>query len=76
MKRLARSSSMDGEFAHALTSRSFPPCLCQSKSRSCFALAAKLFDPVPLDQMTDAENALIEAATDIPGRGQRAIEYC
>jgi F-type H+-transporting ATPase subunit alpha len=29
------------------------------------ALAAKLFDPVPLDQMTDAENALLEAA-DIP----------
>ena len=29
------------------------------------ALAAKLFDPVPLDQMTDAENALIEAAADI-----------
>jgi F-type H+/Na+-transporting ATPase subunit alpha len=30
------------------------------------ALTAELFDRVPLDQMTDAEHALREAATDIP----------
>jgi F-type H+-transporting ATPase subunit alpha len=30
------------------------------------ALTAELFDRVPLDQMTDAENALREAAADIP----------
>jgi F-type H+-transporting ATPase subunit alpha len=30
------------------------------------ALNARLFDRVPLDQMTDAEHALHEAAADIP----------
>ena len=30
------------------------------------ALTAELFDPVQLDQMTDAEHALREAAVDIP----------
>ncbi len=30
------------------------------------ALTAKLFDPVPLDQMTDAENAVRAAAANIP----------
>ena len=30
------------------------------------ALTAKLFDPVPIDQMTDAEHALHEAAAHIP----------
>jgi F-type H+-transporting ATPase subunit alpha len=30
------------------------------------ALTAELFDRVPLDQMTDAEHALREAAADIP----------
>jgi F-type H+/Na+-transporting ATPase subunit alpha len=30
------------------------------------ALSAKLFDPVPLDRMTDAEHAMHEAATTIP----------
>jgi F-type H+-transporting ATPase subunit alpha len=30
------------------------------------ALTAKLFDPVPLDQMTDAQHAVCEAAANIP----------
>jgi F-type H+-transporting ATPase subunit alpha len=30
------------------------------------ALTAELFDRVPIDQMTDAEHALIKAAADIP----------
>jgi F-type H+-transporting ATPase subunit alpha len=30
------------------------------------ALTAGLFDPVPLNQMTEAEHALCEAAADIP----------
>jgi F-type H+-transporting ATPase subunit alpha len=32
------------------------------------ALTAELFDKVPLDQMTDAEHAVREAAADIPAR--------
>ena len=44
----------------------FSPVSVPEQITVLLALAAKLFDPVPLDQMTDAENALIEAATDIP----------
>ena len=50
-------------------------CLKQSESQPMsmleqiavlLALTAELFDRVPLDQMTDAEHALCEAAADIP----------
>lgn len=50
-------------------------CLKQSESQPMsmleqiavlLALTAELFDRVPLDQMTDAEHALCEAAVDIP----------
>ncbi len=44
----------------------FSPVSVSEQIAVLLALAAKLFDPVPLDQMTDAENALIEAAADIP----------
>ena len=49
----------------------FSPVSVPEQITVLLALAAKLFDPVPLDQMTDAENALIEAAdipADISGR--------
>ena len=44
----------------------FSPVSVPEQITVLLALAAKLFDAVPLDQMTDAENALLEAAADIP----------
>jgi F-type H+/Na+-transporting ATPase subunit alpha len=38
------------------------------------ALTAKLFDPVPLDRMTEAEHAVQEAATGIPEHVRARIE--
>lgn len=38
------------------------------------ALSAELFDRVPLDQMTDAEHAVHEAAMDIPAEEQARLE--
>lgn len=38
------------------------------------ALSAELFDPVPLDQMTDAENAVHEAAVTIPEEVRARLE--
>ena len=38
------------------------------------ALSAELFDHVPLDQMTDAEHALREAATDIPAEVRERLD--
>jgi F-type H+-transporting ATPase subunit alpha len=44
----------------------FSPVSVPAQITVLLALTAKLFDPVPLDQMKDAENALLEAAADIP----------
>jgi F-type H+-transporting ATPase subunit alpha len=44
----------------------FSPVSVPAQITVLLALAAKLFDRVPLDQMPDAENALLEAAADIP----------
>jgi len=44
----------------------FSPVSVPAQITVLLALTAKLFDPVTLDQMTDAQNALLEAATDIP----------
>ena len=38
------------------------------------ALGAKLFDPVPLDQMTDAEQALRDAAAQIPAEVRKRLD--
>jgi F-type H+-transporting ATPase subunit alpha len=38
------------------------------------ALAAKLFDAVPLDQMTDAEHGLCEAAAEIPAEVRQRLD--
>ena len=38
------------------------------------ALAAKLFDAVPLDQMTDAEHGLCEAAAEIPKEVRQRLD--
>ena len=38
------------------------------------ALSAELFDRVPLDQMTEAEHAVHEAALDIPAEEQARLE--
>jgi F-type H+-transporting ATPase subunit alpha len=44
----------------------FAPVSVPAQIAVLLALTAELFDRVPLDQMTDAEHALREAATDIP----------
>jgi F-type H+/Na+-transporting ATPase subunit alpha len=44
----------------------FAPVSVPAQIAILLALTAKLFDPVPLDQMTDAEHALRDAAADIP----------
>ena len=44
----------------------FSPVSVPAQIAVLLALTAKLFDRVPLDQMTDAERALREAAADIP----------
>jgi F-type H+/Na+-transporting ATPase subunit alpha len=38
------------------------------------ALTAELFDRVPLDQMTDAERALREAANEIPAEVRKRLD--
>jgi F-type H+-transporting ATPase subunit alpha len=58
-------------------------CLKQSESQPMsmleqiavlLALTAELFDRVPLDQMTDAEHALVNAAADIPAEVQERLD--
>jgi F-type H+-transporting ATPase subunit alpha len=44
----------------------FSPVSVPTQITLLLALTAKLFDSVPLDKMTEAENALYEAASDIP----------
>ncbi|MGK2913533.1 MAG: alternate F1F0 ATPase, F1 subunit alpha [Porticoccaceae bacterium] len=44
----------------------FSPVSVPAQIAVLLALTAELFDGVPLDQMTDAENAVREAAVDIP----------
>jgi F-type H+/Na+-transporting ATPase subunit alpha len=44
----------------------FSPVSVPAQIAVLLALTAALFDDVPLDQMTDAENAVIEAAAKIP----------
>ncbi|MGE0470404.1 MAG: alternate F1F0 ATPase, F1 subunit alpha [Nitrospira sp.] len=44
----------------------FSPVSVAAQIAVLLALTAKLFDPVPIDQMTDAEHALHEAAANIP----------
>jgi len=44
----------------------FAPVSVPAQIAVLLALEAKLFDGVPLDQMTDAEHGLCEAAADIP----------
>jgi F-type H+-transporting ATPase subunit alpha len=44
----------------------FSPVSVAAQVAVLLALTAKLFDPVPIEQMTDAEHALHEAAANIP----------
>ncbi len=44
----------------------FAPVAVPAQIAVLLALTADLFDAVPLDQMTDAENAVIDAAANIP----------
>jgi F-type H+-transporting ATPase subunit alpha len=44
----------------------FSPVSVPAQIAVLLALTAKLFDDVPLEQMTDAEHAVVEAATTIP----------
>jgi len=44
----------------------FSPVSVPEQITVLLALTAKLFDEVPLDQMTDAENALLKAAAEMP----------
>ena len=44
----------------------FAPVSVAAQIAILLALTAKFFDPVPLDQMTDAERAVREAAANIP----------
>jgi F-type H+-transporting ATPase subunit alpha len=44
----------------------FAPVSVPAQIAILLALTAKLFDPVPIDQMADAEHAVREAASDIP----------
>jgi F-type H+/Na+-transporting ATPase subunit alpha len=52
----------------------FSPVSVPAQIAVLLALAAELFDHVPLDQMTDAENALSEAAADIPAEVRKRLD--
>ena len=66
MKTPARSSSTGGDIRACLKQPEFAPVSVPAQIAVLLALTAELFDRVPLDQMTDAEHALREAAADIP----------
>ena len=51
----------------------FAPVSVPAQIAVLLALTAELFDPVPLDQMKDAEHAVQEAAANIPAELTRAI---
>jgi len=52
----------------------FAPVSVPAQIAVLLALAAKLFDGVPLDQMTDAEHGLCEAAADIPAEVRERLD--
>jgi len=70
----ARSSSMAEESAPASNNRNLPRLPCPHKITVLLALTANLFDPVPLDQMTDAGHAVCEAAATIPAEVSARFE--
>jgi F-type H+-transporting ATPase subunit alpha len=52
----------------------FAPVSVPAQIAVLLALTADLFDRVPLDQMTDAEHALREAAADIPTEARERLD--
>src|ERR1022692_4189601 len=52
----------------------FAPVSVPAQITVLLALTANLFDPVPLDQMTDAEHAVREAAANLPAEGCARFE--
>ena len=52
----------------------FTPVSVPAQIAVLLALIAELFDRVPLDQMTDAEHALREAASDIPAEVRKRLD--
>jgi F-type H+-transporting ATPase subunit alpha len=52
----------------------FAPVSVPAQIAILLALSAKLFDPVPMDRMTDAEHALRDAAADIPAEVRERLE--
>ena len=52
----------------------FAPVSVPAQIAVLLALTAELFDRVPLDQMTDAEHALREAAADIPAEVRERLD--
>jgi len=52
----------------------FAPVSVPAQIAVLLAVIAKLFDHVPLDQMTDAEHALREAAADIPAEVRKRLD--
>ena len=52
----------------------FTPVSVPAQIAVLLALTAGLFDDVPLDQMTEAEHALCEAATDIPAEVRERLD--
>ena len=52
----------------------FAPVSVPEQIAVLLALTAELFDRVPLDQMTDAEHALLKAAADIPAEVRERLD--
>src|ERR1039457_4563258 len=52
----------------------FAPVPVPAQIAVLLALTAELFDRVPLDQMTDAEHALLKAAADIPAEVRKRLD--
>ena len=52
----------------------FAPVSVPAQIAVLLALTAKLFDRVPLDQMTDAEHSLREATADIPAAVRERLD--
>jgi F-type H+-transporting ATPase subunit alpha len=52
----------------------FAPVSVPAQIAVLLALTAELFDQIPLDQMTDAEHALSEAAADIPAEVRERLD--
>ncbi len=74
IKKRARSSHMGSAFALVFQQPEFTPVAVPAQIAVLLALRAELFDHIPLDQMSEAEQALHQAAAHIPAAVGERLE--